>query len=314
MLLISICDLSGPLWLFLFWLLPFLLGLLLGYLLWAKYKEQLQDCNDELTNSQTELANTRHLLEECEKLSGDLRNESLLLKAQVREMKAKGKGLDQVKSRPLGKSKAASSSSRSAVVSDATSAYSSIKEDNLQIIEGIGPKMESVLKDKGIGNWQQLAKQTQQELRDLLDSFGTRYRIIDPTSWPQQAKLAADSEWPSLVALQKSISGDGQTSDSKVEKMLVKLGLLKEYAQDDLKAIEGIGPKIEELLKKRGITSWELLSQATTGTLSAILAEAGDRFRLANPSTWPEQAALASQGKWKDLEALKDSLVGGRRK
>ena len=84
--------------------------------------------------------------------------------------------------------------------------------------------------------------------------------------------------------------------------------------KDDLKAIEGIGPKIEDLLKKAGINTWVLLSNQKAESIQGILDEAGDRFRLADPTTWPRQAKLAAEGKWKELEEYQDFLNGGREK
>jgi hypothetical protein len=46
--------------------------------------------------------------------------------------------------------------------------------------------------------------------------------------------------------------------------------------------------------------------------LREILAGAGRRFRLADPTTWPEQAALGAKGLWDDLAALQTRLKGGR--
>jgi len=48
------------------------------------------------------------------------------------------------------------------------------------------------------------------------------------------------------------------------------------------------------------------------GRLKQILEEAGLQH-LADPSTWPEQARLASVGEWKALERLQEDLEGGRR-
>ena len=82
---------------------------------------------------------------------------------------------------------------------------------------------------------------------------------------------------------------------------------------DDLTAIEGIGPKIDEILKAAGIQTFAQLAQADVAHLQSILEAAGSRYKLAVPDTWPEQAALATQGDWDALEALQDSLSGGRR-
>lgn len=61
-------------------------------------------------------------------------------------------------------------------------------------------------------------------------------------------------------------------------------------AADDLKAIAGIGPKIEALLHEAGIRTYAQLAETPVERLREILAQAGPRFRLADPSSWPEQA------------------------
>ena len=82
---------------------------------------------------------------------------------------------------------------------------------------------------------------------------------------------------------------------------------------DDLKIVEGIGPKIESLLKEAGIHNWQDLAHAELSNLQKVLKKAGDRYRVHNPGTWSQQANLASQGKWEELEQLQTSLSAGRK-
>lgn len=82
--------------------------------------------------------------------------------------------------------------------------------------------------------------------------------------------------------------------------------------EDDLTKIEGIGPKIEELLKSHGVTTWALLAASHTDNIKSILDQGGDRFRIADPQSWPDQAQLAAEGRWKDLDEFQDILLGGR--
>jgi predicted flap endonuclease-1-like 5' DNA nuclease len=84
------------------------------------------------------------------------------------------------------------------------------------------------------------------------------------------------------------------------------------YKQDDLKAVEGIGPKIETLLKAHGIKTWGDLAKATPTEIREILARGGERFALANPESWPDQAALARDGRWDDLKNFQSVLDAGR--
>ncbi|KAA3658746.1 MAG: hypothetical protein DWQ04_24200 [Chloroflexi bacterium] len=81
---------------------------------------------------------------------------------------------------------------------------------------------------------------------------------------------------------------------------------------DDLKKIEGIGPKINSVLQAAGINTFSDLATATVSELEKIVRhDAG--ITIAFPDTWPEQAALARDGKWDELEQLQDDLKGGRR-
>jgi predicted flap endonuclease-1-like 5' DNA nuclease len=77
-------------------------------------------------------------------------------------------------------------------------------------------------------------------------------------------------------------------------------------AKDDLKVVLGIGPKISGILNKRGITTWKELSETSPATISDyLLQDGGEKYRMHDPSTWPQQAKLAHEGKWDELNALK---------
>ncbi|MEO6191100.1 MAG: 30S ribosomal protein S1 [Saprospiraceae bacterium] len=82
---------------------------------------------------------------------------------------------------------------------------------------------------------------------------------------------------------------------------------------DDLKLIEGIGPKIAELLIADGITTFKQLSKTSVDAIKACLDKAGPRYRIHDPSTWPEQAGLASEGRMDELKVLQEHLKGGKK-
>jgi predicted flap endonuclease-1-like 5' DNA nuclease len=81
--------------------------------------------------------------------------------------------------------------------------------------------------------------------------------------------------------------------------------------EDDLKIIEGIGPKISSLLKSSGIHTFAKLAETDVDTLRKLLL--GANWRVADPTTWPEQAGLAAKKDWDALKALQTNLKGGRR-
>lgn len=388
----NFCDWCICWWAFL-WLLPFLLGLLLGWTLWSKWRRMYDDAQDEIRGYKKTIADLEAKLEACKKArmelesdlslakgrngelsasiagleadlskananlslaannnsGGDLNNanaEIAKLKANIADLEAKLKACGDARANAesdlaackeartklesdLAAQKDKGSNLTASMAAPATGAalgltaepkaetappaapkldkYAKLKEDNLQIIEGIGPKMNEVLVSKGITSWSVLASKTPTEVKAILDTYGDKYRIIDPAEWPDQAAFAAKGDWDGLIAFQKS---DG--SDSKAEKLMVKMGILKAWAQDDLKAIEGIGPKTAELLNNSGIKTWRDLANAEVSNLQKILDDAGDKFKLSDPGTWPKQAEMAADGLWDELEKYQDFLDGGK--
>jgi predicted flap endonuclease-1-like 5' DNA nuclease len=82
---------------------------------------------------------------------------------------------------------------------------------------------------------------------------------------------------------------------------------------DDLQAIEGIGPKIANLLRNADIKSFERLSETALGELTRILEAGGSRFGLADPTTWAEQAACLVNRDFVGFEKFKELLIDGAR-
>jgi predicted flap endonuclease-1-like 5' DNA nuclease len=73
---------------------------------------------------------------------------------------------------------------------------------------------------------------------------------------------------------------------------------------DDLTLVEGVGPKIAGLLTDAGIDSWRALADADVERLRLVLAEAGPRYRMHDPSSWPIQGRLLAEGRWQDFKDL----------
>lgn len=81
---------------------------------------------------------------------------------------------------------------------------------------------------------------------------------------------------------------------------------------DDLKIVEGIGPKIEKLLNEAGINTFDDLANTSPDRIKDILTAAGSRFQMHEPSTWPEQAAYARDERWEELKVWQEQLKGGK--
>ena len=81
---------------------------------------------------------------------------------------------------------------------------------------------------------------------------------------------------------------------------------------DDLRIIEGIGPKIAEIFNVAGINTFAELAATSVDKLKEILASAGSRYSMHDPATWPKQAELAAAGKMDELKKWQDELDGGK--
>ena len=78
--------------------------------------------------------------------------------------------------------------------------------------------------------------------------------------------------------------------------------------------IEGIGPKIADLLHANGhIRTWWELHHTDVAILRRLIDEAGSSAQLHDPSSWPQQAGLLARGQWHEFAALVDRLRGGTR-
>lgn len=86
----------------------------------------------------------------------------------------------------------------------------------------------------------------------------------------------------------------------------------KKVRLDDLRLVEGIGPKIERLMNRDGIRTWAELADAPLSRLERILHRAGRRYNMHVPETWSRQASLLVEARWVEFKELTDKLVGGR--
>ncbi|NAY91840.1 hypothetical protein GTQ34_07920 [Muricauda sp. JGD-17] len=101
-------------------------------------------------------------------------------------------------------------------------------------------------------------------------------------------------------------------STSAFDAEAAKAALGKKIKQDDLKIVEGIGPKIEGLFHKFGIKTWKALSETTTDKCQEVLNSGGDRYRIHDPASWPMQAKMAHMGQWKELAQWQDDHKAGK--
>ena len=88
-----------------------------------------------------------------------------------------------------------------------------VEADDLTRIEGIGPKVAKTLAAAGVSTFEALASTSAEDIQKILTDAGLK--MMDATTWPQQAELAAKGDWDALEKLQDSLSGGRKASAEK---------------------------------------------------------------------------------------------------
>lgn len=74
-----------------------------------------------------------------------------------------------------------------------------INQDDLTLVEGIGPKIRELFHDHGVSTWQILSETSVQRCQDILNTGGERYSVHNPGTWPRQAGMAYQGKWQELL-------------------------------------------------------------------------------------------------------------------
>jgi large subunit ribosomal protein L21 len=90
---------------------------------------------------------------------------------------------------------------------EAKAPKASKKGDDLTLVEGIGPKAAEAIVGAGIDTFAKLAASTAEAIKAILDASTSKVQHLDPTTWPQQAQLAADGKMDELKKLQDELNG-----------------------------------------------------------------------------------------------------------
>lgn len=160
----------------------------------------------------------------------------------------------------------------------------------------------------------QLGEEKGQLYADLSTCTGEKESFIGHFNTLNAEKIALQAEIDRLnaaavqqpIAMAASIPTTEEVSEPAAEVVATPI------VPDDLKIVEGIGPKIEGLLNAANIYTFKQLSETSNEHLRSILDEAGRRYQIHDPSTWARQALLAYEGKWEELQVWQDALKGGK--
>ncbi|WP_299059269.1 hypothetical protein [uncultured Polaribacter sp.] len=82
-----------------------------------------------------------------------------------------------------------------------------IVQDDLTIVEGIGPKIAELFIENNVKTWKDLADTSIDKCKEILDSGGDRFKIHTPRTWPKQAKFAHEGKWEVLFKWQGELDG-----------------------------------------------------------------------------------------------------------
>jgi enamine deaminase RidA (YjgF/YER057c/UK114 family) len=147
--------------------------------------------------------------------------------------------------------------------------------------------------------------------RDAMNSEWLKW--MDPKNPPARATVEAKLADPRMLVEIACVAAiaDEDPKPIKPKKPATKVKPAQASAPDDLSIIEGIGPKIAQLLMDSGISTYKSLAKTKTTTIAKLLEGAGPRFKIAKPGTWPEQAALLAAGNFAAFEKLAAQLKGG---
>jgi predicted flap endonuclease-1-like 5' DNA nuclease len=174
-----------------------------------------------------------------------------------------------------------------------------IQKDDLTRIDGIGPFLERQLNESGIYTYEQISRWDGSDIHQVTQQIRYFPGRIEREDWVGQAnRLMEDTAQPRSL--------------ESYEEDTIPLSANAHYPADhtDLTVIEGVGPRIEELLREAGINTWDELAEADLDRLSEILDAQNLSFH--NPATWTAQARLAAGGHWELLKEYQEQLRGGR--
>ena len=152
------------------------------------------------------------------------------------------------------------------------------------------------------------------EKAHIHNSFADANAVFQTKSTNWEAQYAElEARHSSLTRRFQDLNVANETMEKSVSTLNLELLAFRSRANpDDLKIIEGIGPKIEELLNNDGIYKYAQLAATPVDTVRGILEKAGSRFRMHDPQTWGIQADIADKADWVKLKEYQDYLVAGR--
>ena len=82
-----------------------------------------------------------------------------------------------------------------------------VKENDLTLVEGIGPKIQELFHNHNVNTWKELSECSVDKCQEVLKSGGKRFELHKPGTWPKQADMAANGLWKELNDWQDLLDG-----------------------------------------------------------------------------------------------------------
>ena len=129
--------------------------------------------------------------------------------------------------------------------------------------------------------WKDIKKSTEKTIKSIRKNAEERVDAI-------QDEIQVRAKSIGLPTTVKSVKTETRKAATKVAPTAKKV-------QTDLKVIDGIGPKMEGILKAGGIKSVEALAKSNVTQIEKAIAKSGSSFRAINPESWLKQAKKQSK-------------------
>ncbi|MCB0466147.1 MAG: 50S ribosomal protein L21, partial [Aequorivita sp.] len=144
-------------------------------------------------------------------------------------------------------------------------------------------------------------------IESIVASGATPAKKEEPKAKTSAPKKETKAAAPKAKAEPKAPAKKAASTSAKASASKPK----KAAKADDLKKIEGVGPKAAEAMVAAGMDTFAKVAKAKPEAIATILSEASSNLAHLVTDTWPKQAKLAADGKWDELKELQDKLDGG---
>lgn len=146
-------------------------------------------------------------------------------------------------------------------------------------------------------------KEVIKEVENRISDIAPKASASNKKAAPKKASKTKSTAKKTTTAKAKKATATKKTpTDKKTTVSKKTVAKVSTNKVDDLKVIEGVGPKLESILKAAGYNTYADIASAKVADLSKVLADAGNRYKMHNPTSWAKQAKMASNG---DFDGLK---------